>query len=530
MIPVSIICSTSMTGSVLRGRIADARAMAAVAGAPCIVISRSKRIPAELRAGDDALWIIHLPGAGADEALAAGLSAARTSHCLLADDDLHLSVDVMRLHRVAARCDAVTIAPIRSGRPDLVRSADPVASFSLNRGRDVCAPRDALSAASARHGLGDAVRARRVALDLVASGLSLELLKACAPSPAPPALHRLGRAATELYGADATTLLASGLGAYRGGSLSERVRRRILRRVPVLVLSRLAGTGLAGSARDAAFWRGVRAAVDRDTWGRITGATTILMYHAFTDDDQEGSGYIVPRAAFVRHLRLLGLFRRNVISLDAYVAARAAHRLPPARAVIITADDGYDDVYTVAAPELTAHGFPATVFVVSGRVGLSNDWDATGPLRGRPIADWDRLRAGVKDGIAVGAHTRSHRALRSVSEVVATEEIAMSREDLTHGLGHAITTFAYPHGDEDEATHRLAAKAGFAAACSCRGGKNSHDEPIMCLRRVEIRGNDPLWHVAVAICAGRRGYLLLRPIVAAWSDRWSVLCWRFRKF
>ena len=41
----------------------------------------------------------------------------------------------------------------------------------------------------------------------------------------------------------------------------------------------------------------------------------------------------------------------------------------------ITFDDGYVNVLEAALPELKRRGFTASVFIISGRLGGTNDWD-----------------------------------------------------------------------------------------------------------------------------------------------------------
>jgi peptidoglycan/xylan/chitin deacetylase (PgdA/CDA1 family) len=62
-----------------------------------------------------------------------------------------------------------------------------------------------------------------------------------------------------------------------------------------------------------------------------------------------------------------------VLSLEEYVRVRREHRLPPARSVIITFDDGYaENGGAIAAPILASHGFGATIFLVTDHVADAN--------------------------------------------------------------------------------------------------------------------------------------------------------------
>src|SRR5579864_4549543 len=93
------------------------------------------------------------------------------------------------------------------------------------------------------------------------------------------------------------------------------------------------------------------------------------------------------------------------------VEAHTAQLSLPRRAFAITFDDGYSNIGQSAAPTLAELGFPATVFVVSQHIGLTNSWDRT---TGRPeltLMNWEELRILAERGWEIGGHTRSHPQL-----------------------------------------------------------------------------------------------------------------------
>lgn len=62
------------------------------------------------------------------------------------------------------------------------------------------------------------------------------------------------------------------------------------------------------------------------------------------------------------------------VSVDDVLAARDGGRPLPARAVLVTFDDGCDDFERHAWPALARHGVPATVFVPTAFVGRPDRW------------------------------------------------------------------------------------------------------------------------------------------------------------
>lgn len=307
----------------------------------------------------------------------------------------------------------------------------------------------------------------------------------------------LGRRAVDLYRHRPATLDASGLARYREVPASAFNRRRLIRRLGSSgLIARFAGdTALL----DAAFWDGVASRASDSEWRALTGRVAILMYHGF-GRHEDASLYVVPEQRFRRQLRLLALLRRRVVSLDDYVTARTEHRLVDPRSVVLTIDDGYRDTYDVAEPLLAERGMVATLFVPSDRVGQVNDWTTDGPLAARPLASAALLRR--VGPVRIGSHARTHPVLPDLDDDTARQEIAGSRDDLESLLGHRVGTFAYPYGDEDDRVRRIVRDAGYEAAVSSRGGKNLPTERLDSLRRIEIRGTDPLWRFALAVMLG----------------------------
>lgn len=240
-----------------------------------------------------------------------------------------------------------------------------------------------------------------------------------------------------------------------------------------------------------AFWMGVRAMVrDDDTWRRLTSGACILMYHGFATPGEKPSRYVVSAKCLAAQLSLLRWTRRNVINLDEYLRCRNEHRLPPARAVIITIDDGYLDNATVAAPMLRRHGFPATVFVVSRRIGRSNEWDSNTELAGRPLMRREDVLGLAREGFQIGSHTRTHSRLPTLPSERVRNEMGGSRVDLEQLIDGPVVTFSYPYGLFDSRVEAESQRAGFLGACTVRAGRNTLATPLFQLRRCEVRGNE----------------------------------------
>lgn len=185
----------------------------------------------------------------------------------------------------------------------------------------------------------------------------------------------------------------------------------------------------------------------------------ILMYHSI---DPSGSVISVDPATFRRQGEWLASGRVRVVDL-----AEVERGEPEEDVVALTFDDGFANFGEVAAPVLRDLGLPATVFVVTDRVGTTNEWDGrpSPGIPSLPLLDWDGLGRVAGAGITLGAHTRRHPRLSRLAPAEQRAEIEGSAARLEAETGRRPAAFAYPYGDLNDSAAGLAA-AGFALACT----------------------------------------------------------------
>lgn len=253
------------------------------------------------------------------------------------------------------------------------------------------------------------------------------------------------------------------------------------------------------------YWRGVRRRIpDRDARQRMIGGIPILMYHGFAEPGGSASRFVVAIDRFAQQMAWLKRHNYNVLTLEEYVQYRRHHSLPPARSVVVTIDDGYAEIRSLAYPVLRRNDLPATVFLVSERIGGVNDWTDQDELKERRILAWDEIEEMAGKGIQFGAHTRTHAVLTQVSSEEAKEEIAGSKADLESRLQSPVTTFAYPHGEYDTSVQHLVEQANFQGACGIEAGLNTSSTPLTALRRIEIEGGFSLFSFLFLLRFGGR--------------------------
>lgn len=101
----------------------------------------------------------------------------------------------------------------------------------------------------------------------------------------------------------------------------------------------------------------------------------VLMYHQVAEPDTDIWDLAVSPAHFEQQLRVLK--RMGTVISTTELSERLHHGKLKRRSIAITFDDGYLDNYLHARPLLTQHQLPATFFIVSGNVGVAQEfwWD-----------------------------------------------------------------------------------------------------------------------------------------------------------
>ena len=173
-----------------------------------------------------------------------------------------------------------------------------------------------------------------------------------------------------------------------------------------------------------------------------------------------------------------------MVSLHDAVIAILHHSGLPARPIVLTFDDGYADFFTQAVAVLGSHGFAATDFVISGRMGWGSYMTAA------------QVLAADQMGFTIGAHTVDHAALAALSPARALWEMRQSKLTLEALLGHPVLDFAYPYGGFNAYDEAQARQLGFEVAASTVGGAWHWPSQLMSLDRIRVSGGMSLFGYA----------------------------------
>jgi glycosyltransferase involved in cell wall biosynthesis len=241
------------------------------------------------------------------------------------------------------------------------------------------------------------------------------------------------------------------------------------------------------------YWRGVRKAIpNQEMWKRLTHGTTILLYHAIGGPGENTGPFTVSIRQFKKQMAWLKRMGYHVMSMQEYISIRRDYLLPPAPSVIITFDDGIEDNWKYAFPILRKYRFPALIFLVSDRIGLSNNWSRTDELSGKPLLSLSQIGEMLQAGIDFGAHTRTHPSLLGLEKECLEDEVKGSRIELERMLDVPILFFSYPYGEFDSNIRSAVEEAGFLASCTVESGLNTPSTDTFTLRRRQVLGTESI--------------------------------------
>jgi hypothetical protein len=230
----------------------------------------------------------------------------------------------------------------------------------------------------------------------------------------------------------------------------------------------------------------------------------VLMYHRVAPDhDLRDSilGLVVRPTTFAAHMRALHDAGWRTITARQLAAAMRARVAVPSRTVVITFDDGTQDVYTHAWPILQRFGYVGTFYLITGRT----------PERTRSWSYYmsrDQARELAAGGNEIANHTRDHACLSSTGYRCDHYEIDGGARDIKGFIGLRPTTLAWPKGCYSATAIRAAKDASMFLAFTTQPGCHEALATRLTTPRIRVsRGTTPaglLRLIAPCRSSGRR--------------------------
>lgn len=215
----------------------------------------------------------------------------------------------------------------------------------------------------------------------------------------------------------------------------------------------------------------------------------VLMYHhtapweiaktrGFTSLD-------VDNGMFDQQMSYLASHGYTSIFAEDLVNALKNHTSLPQKSIVISLDDGYDDVYAYAFPVAKKYHIKLTLFIPTGLLGNVSPTNS--------YYTWAQVKEMLGSGlVSVGNHTWSHFPMGTKGTDKDEYEVSTAQKELQQYLGKSPITFAYPYGTNAGLArlYPILEQNGILGAFSTWGGTVQCDSFMFSLHRTRV-GNAP---------------------------------------
>lgn len=208
----------------------------------------------------------------------------------------------------------------------------------------------------------------------------------------------------------------------------------------------------------------------------------VLLYHAV------GAGPdACPTDCFAEQVEWLAK-NTQVLPLEDLLAGRGDGPLQ----VAVTFDDGYASVARVAAPIMTRHKIPGTVYLTAACIAWHEadrrDSDpALGHLMGESFMLWSEAQALHAAGWQIGSHGLDHVDMTQLNAAELRHQLEGARALIKQELGAPCPAFAYPWGRNVAVTRAAVAAAGYSHAAGTIHGPVGAEAPRLAFPRIDVR-------------------------------------------
>ena len=183
----------------------------------------------------------------------------------------------------------------------------------------------------------------------------------------------------------------------------------------------------------------------------------ILVYHHVTPVLGGSPLLYVSSTQFASQLAYLHSHGYHVVTLRQAYDAWTTGAALPAKPVILSFDDGYQDQYFCAAPLLRRYHYQGVLNVVVGNLGAA--------------IHVDMVKQVIKWGWEIGSHSITHPDLRRLSASALYRELVGSRNVLRRLFHVPVDFFCYPGGNYNAGVAAAVRKAGYRAATTIEFGR-----------------------------------------------------------
>ncbi len=214
-------------------------------------------------------------------------------------------------------------------------------------------------------------------------------------------------------------------------------------------------------------------------------AVPILMYHDITAESSSDNAFTVPLDFFDEHLSALSDAGYTSVTFADLIDFVYFDGDLPERPVLITSDDGYTNILTLAAPAAARHGMTISCAVIGSLSGINNHFS---------------LNDKIPSNIEIISHTFAlhDRTLTFAPELgtyeqLLTDDFHRMRELCGTRFPYTSTVLVYPHGAYSAESERILHKLGVLVTVTCDAGvaviEKGNPESLYALPRLSVWKN-----------------------------------------
>jgi peptidoglycan/xylan/chitin deacetylase (PgdA/CDA1 family) len=213
---------------------------------------------------------------------------------------------------------------------------------------------------------------------------------------------------------------------------------------------------------------------------------SILGYHDFTEG-KSTNDMILNINDFRNQMQAIKDAQIPVISMRQFLDWKQGKADIPAECVMITVDDGWKAIHTLALGVLKEFGYPFTIFLYKNYIGVG----------GRSLTH-DEIRELAANGGTISSHSVSHQNMSKrggksdqAYDLWLKDELEESYRFLEQNFGDTgaiVKTFAYPYGIYNDRALEIAKAFGYEAAFTVNGKKTVWDAEDLELGRYVVHG------------------------------------------
>jgi len=248
----------------------------------------------------------------------------------------------------------------------------------------------------------------------------------------------------------------------------------------------------------------------------------ILLYHSLSADaTQPYRRFSMDPGRFAEQMEHIAAGGYTTLTVAELIAAfDGPPGSMPDRPLVITFDDGFEDMHSVALPVLTRLGLHSTAYVVTAYLGATARWLASIGEGDRPMLCGEQIRDLDAAGVEIGAHSCDHVPLDEIGLAEAIREVHESRRRLEQVVGHSVASFAYPYGYHTRQIKSYLKSSGLDSACGVKQAFSHDRDDRFALARA-IVGSDTSMETVDAWLRGE-GLPLSRTGARPQASAWRV--------